>query len=60
MQSSSHEAIAVGHQYKYNGSLDAFRVIFQKDGLKGLWRGVESSVPRAGVGSAVQLTTFTR
>ncbi|XP_077296959.1 solute carrier family 25 member 35-like [Arctopsyche grandis] len=60
MQSSSHETIAVGHQYKYSGSLDAFRVIFRKDGLKGLWRGVESSVPRAGVGSAVQLTTFTR
>lgn len=59
-QSSSNAAIAVGYQYNYSSSREAIRTIFMKDGFRGLWRGVESALPRAGVGSAVQLTMFTR
>lgn len=41
------------------GVSDAFVSIYRRDGLSGLWRGVNGAVPRVMVGSAVQLATFT-
>lgn len=38
---------------------DAFVTIYRREGLIGLWRGVNGAVPRVMVGSAAQLATFT-
>ncbi|KAM8914544.1 solute carrier family 25 member 34 isoform 2-T3 [Spinachia spinachia] len=43
----------------YLGVFDAFVTIYRRDGVIGLWRGVNGAVPRVMVGSAAQLTTFT-
>ncbi|XP_073172403.1 solute carrier family 25 member 34 isoform X2 [Lepidochelys kempii] len=42
----------------YLGVSSAFETIYRKQGLVGLWRGVNGAVPRVMVGSAVQLATF--
>lgn len=43
----------------FQGVSDAFVTIYRKEGLIGLWRGVNGAVPRVMVGSAAQLATFT-
>jgi solute carrier family 25 protein 34/35 len=35
-----------------------FKRIYKREGVKGLWRGVDAAVARVMVGSAVQLATF--
>ncbi|XP_008407984.1 solute carrier family 25 member 34 [Poecilia reticulata] len=59
LQAQSVDAIAVGHQHNHLGVSDAFVTIYRRDGLTGLWRGVNGAVPRVMVGSAAQLATFT-
>ncbi|MED6255874.1 hypothetical protein ATANTOWER_016234 [Ataeniobius toweri] len=59
LQAQSADAIAVGHQHNHLGVSDAFVTIYRRDGLSGLWRGVNGAVPRVMVGSAAQLATFT-
>uniref|UniRef100_UPI00398F639D solute carrier family 25 member 35 n=1 Tax=Pristiophorus japonicus TaxID=55135 RepID=UPI00398F639D len=58
LQTQSTSAIAVGHQYKHQGMLDALVTIYQRHGIVGLWRGSGAAVPRVMVGSAAQLSTF--
>lgn len=41
------------------GVSDAFATIYRREGVIGLWRGVNGAVPRVMVGSAAQLATFT-
>lgn len=43
----------------FQGMSDAFVSIYRREGLTGLWRGVNGAVPRVMVGSAAQLATFT-
>ncbi|KAK5615204.1 hypothetical protein CRENBAI_004486 [Crenichthys baileyi] len=59
LQAQTADAIAVGHQHNHLGVSDAFVTIYRRDGLSGLWRGVNGAVPRVMVGSATQLATFT-
>lgn len=59
LQAQTVAAIAVGHQHNHLGVSDAFVTIYRKEGLIGLWRGVNGAVPRVMVGSAAQLATFT-
>ncbi|XP_074528070.1 solute carrier family 25 member 34 [Halichoeres trimaculatus] len=59
LQAQSVEAIAVGHQHNHLGVSDAFATIYRREGVIGLWRGVNGAVPRVMVGSAAQLATFT-
>uniref|UniRef100_A0A8C6SCB1 Solute carrier family 25 member 34 n=1 Tax=Neogobius melanostomus TaxID=47308 RepID=A0A8C6SCB1_9GOBI len=59
LQAQTVQAIAVGHQHNHLGVSDAFVTIYRRDGLIGLWRGVNGAVPRVMVGSAAQLATFT-
>ncbi|XP_042568200.1 solute carrier family 25 member 34 [Cyprinus carpio] len=40
------------------GVLSAFMSIYRREGVTGLWRGVNGAVPRVMVGSASQLATF--
>ncbi|KAG5835603.1 hypothetical protein ANANG_G00245740 [Anguilla anguilla] len=58
LQAQTVETIAVGHQHNHQGVSNAFATIYQREGLLGLWRGVNGAVPRVMVGSACQLATF--
>ncbi|KAJ9588225.1 hypothetical protein L9F63_018389 [Diploptera punctata] len=58
LQSKSAESVAVGYQHKHSGSASALWKIYKENGIVGLWRGVGSAMPRAGVGSASQLVSF--
>lgn len=40
------------------GISSAFMTIYRREGVTGLWRGVNGAVPRVMVGSAAQLATF--
>ncbi|XP_003228295.2 solute carrier family 25 member 34 isoform X2 [Anolis carolinensis] len=58
LQAQTIAAVAVGHQHNHQSVSGAFEAIYRKQGLLGLWRGVNGAVPRVMVGSAVQLATF--
>ncbi|XP_053546220.1 solute carrier family 25 member 34 [Bombina bombina] len=58
LQAQTVSAIAVGHQHNHQSVSSAFENIYKKQGILGLWRGVNGAVPRVMVGSAVQLATF--
>ncbi|XP_054857285.1 solute carrier family 25 member 34 [Eublepharis macularius] len=58
LQAQTVAAFAVGHQHNHQSVSGAFETIYKKQGLLGLWRGVNGAVPRVTVGSAVQLATF--
>ncbi|KAI5093752.1 solute carrier family 25 member 34 [Silurus meridionalis] len=58
LQAQTVEAIAVGHQHNHQGIFSAFATIYRREGVLGLWRGVNGAVPRVMVGSAAQLATF--
>ena len=50
--------IAVGHQHAQRTALAMLLHIWRADGFRGLFRGVSAAMPRVGVGSAVQLSTY--
>lgn len=61
MQSYSKDlASSVGHQHDYvnQGTVKALKVVYEKEGLRGLWRGVDAAMVRTGIGSAVQLSSY--
>ncbi|XP_019367120.1 PREDICTED: solute carrier family 25 member 34 [Gavialis gangeticus] len=58
LQAQTVAAVAVGHQHNHQSVSGAFETIYRKQGIVGLWRGVNGAVPRVMVGSAVQLATF--
>ncbi|GBP68757.1 Solute carrier family 25 member 35 [Eumeta japonica] len=58
LQSQAAKAIAVGHQYKYDGAFNALRQIYKNEGVAGLFRGVTPQIPRGMVGSASQMVSF--
>ncbi|XP_045621186.1 solute carrier family 25 member 35 [Procambarus clarkii] len=60
LQSQAAESIAVGHQHHHQGSLPALWGIAKTEGMKGLWRGATTSIPRVGIGSASQLFTYSK
>ncbi|WVQ95562.1 hypothetical protein IAU59_002659 [Kwoniella sp. CBS 9459] len=51
-------ALPVGAQHYYKGSFDALRTILKKDGVLGLWRGVNTALLRTAMGSSVQLPSY--
>ncbi|OWF37171.1 Solute carrier family 25 member 35 [Mizuhopecten yessoensis] len=60
LQSQSVQQIAVGYQHDHQGMMGAFRTVYSEGGILGLWRGVSAAMSRVMVGSAVQLTTFSK
>ncbi|KAG0725833.1 Solute carrier family 25 member 35 [Chionoecetes opilio] len=60
LQSQAADSIAVGHQHKHQGFLAALYGICRKEGVRGLWRGSSTSIPRVGMGSASQLFTYSK
>ncbi|KAJ2008700.1 Mitochondrial oxaloacetate carrier protein [Coemansia thaxteri] len=57
MQSASNFA-AVGFQHNYTSSVDGLRKIWRDGGVRGLYRGMDAAMMRAGAGSSVQLATY--
>lgn len=57
MQSYS-PAFHIGSQTHYKGVIDGISTIWKKEGLKGLYRGVDAAILRTGAGSSVQLPIY--
>ncbi|KAL1923526.1 uncharacterized protein VTP21DRAFT_8506 [Calcarisporiella thermophila] len=57
MQSYSPTA-GVGHQHYYRNTFAALVQIYQSNGVRGLYRGMNAAILRTGVGSSVQLPTY--
>ncbi|KAG0052439.1 Mitochondrial oxaloacetate carrier protein [Gryganskiella cystojenkinii] len=55
---TSHAASVVGHQHHYRHTFQALSRIYGEEGIRGLYRGVDASMLRTGVGSAVQLPLY--
>ncbi|KAF9182978.1 Mitochondrial oxaloacetate carrier protein [Haplosporangium sp. Z 767] len=55
---TSHEASRVGTQHYYKHTADALSSIYRTEGIRGLYRGVDASMLRTGVGSSVQLPLY--
>ncbi|EDW90980.1 solute carrier family 25 member 35 [Drosophila yakuba] len=58
LQAQAAKQIAVGYQHQHASMSDAFRKIYRKNGVFGLWRGSLANVNRATVASAVQIAVF--
>ncbi|KAJ3589924.1 hypothetical protein NHX12_010764 [Muraenolepis orangiensis] len=58
LQSQATSSIAVGHQYQHRSMVHAIASICREHGFRGLWRGSFAAVPRTGVGSGAQLSSF--
>lgn len=58
-QSASYK-YAVGYQHNHKGLVDALITTYKKGGIRGLWKGYTAIIPRNAVGSAVQLSTFSK
>jgi solute carrier family 25 protein 34/35 len=58
LQSQAVQEIAVGYQHKHTGMISAFKEIYSKHGIQGLYRGVSITFPRAMMGSGTQIAAF--
>lgn len=58
MQSYSDAKVAVGFQRKHANMMSAFKKIYRKRGIRGLYRGATANIPRAGLGNGAQLATY--
>ena len=58
LQSRSKGNTKYGFQHGYTGIVDAFTKITKAEGIKGLYHGVDASMLRTAVGSAVQLSVY--
>lgn len=57
---SSHSKAVFGHQHSEvkQGVIFMLKHIYQREGVRGLWRGADASMVRTAVGSSVQLSTY--
>ncbi|XP_023024934.1 solute carrier family 25 member 35 [Leptinotarsa decemlineata] len=58
LQSQAADNISVGTQHGHKGVFAAFKTIYSKEGIAGLWRGANATMLRAVAGSSAQLTSF--
>eukprot|EP00834_Sanchytrium_tribonematis_P001405 NODE_34_length_36538_cov_0.612854.p13 type:complete len:284 gc:universal NODE_34_length_36538_cov_0.612854:20747-19896(-) len=58
LQSATNGATKYGYQHNYGGIVDATRKIIKAEGIRGLYHGVDASMLRTAVGSAVQLSIY--
>lgn len=54
----SSKAVGYQHSYVEKGILYSLKHIYSTDGIRGLWKGVDASMLRTSIGSAVQLSTY--
>jgi solute carrier family 25 protein 34/35 len=57
-QSSAPQLKSVGFQHKYTGIVDAFKSIYNTEGVRGLFRNVEANIIRLMVSGSVQLACY--
>lgn len=48
----------IGYQHEMGSSFSALLQIYRSEGVRGLYRGADAAMMRAGVGSAVQMPTY--
>ncbi|KAL0095376.1 mitochondrial carrier domain-containing protein [Phycomyces blakesleeanus] len=48
----------IGFQHQMGSSVGALAEIWKKEGIRGLYRGADAAMARAGVGSAVQMPSY--
>ncbi|XP_022819694.1 solute carrier family 25 member 35-like isoform X1 [Spodoptera litura] len=60
IQAAAHPSIAVGRQHRYKGMCDGIVTIYKTEGLRGFFAGVSATCTRLAIGSAAQLTTFSK
>ncbi|KAI7886373.1 mitochondrial carrier domain-containing protein [Mucor mucedo] len=48
----------VGHQHEMNSAFSTLVGIYKKEGIRGIYRGADAAMARAGVGSAVQMPVY--
>ena len=60
LQAQAELSIAVGTQHNIKSIPDAVKRIYREHGITGLWRGCTAAVARATIGSAVQLSSFSK
>ncbi|XP_075969959.1 solute carrier family 25 member 35-like isoform X3 [Anticarsia gemmatalis] len=60
IQAAAHPSIAVGRQHKYDGMCDGVIKIYKTEGIRGFFAGVSATCTRLAIGSAAQLTTFSK
>ncbi|XP_012558578.2 solute carrier family 25 member 35 isoform X1 [Hydra vulgaris] len=60
LQSKSSSAIAVGTQHDITNLSSGIISIYREHGVRGLWRGASASMVRVTVGSATQLSAFSK
>ncbi|KAH9629270.1 hypothetical protein HF086_008352 [Spodoptera exigua] len=60
IQAAAHPSIAVGRQHKYKGMCDGIVTIYKTEGFRGFFAGVTATCTRLAIGSAAQLTTFSK
>lgn len=58
IQAQSYGKYAVGYQHHHTGMINGLKHICTKYGMRGLWRGYSSLIPRTMVASSAQLATF--
>jgi hypothetical protein len=59
MQANANQAIAVGHQHKYKGTISAVINIARTEGIMSLYRGSSMSVIRSMIATGVNLSIYT-
>ena len=60
LQSLATKQIAVGYQHAHSTLSGGLRAAYAAQGVRGLFRGISGAVPRVMVGSAVQLSSFSK
>ncbi|KAK4876384.1 hypothetical protein RN001_012806 [Aquatica leii] len=58
LQAQAAQEISFGHQHNHEGTWKAFKNIYNAQGIKGLFQGSTTVLPRLFVGSTAQLTSF--
>ena len=58
LQSNTIGTTKYGYQHGYTGIIDGFSKILKTEGFRGLYHGVDASMLRTAVGSAVQLSVY--
>lgn len=59
LQAQSYGQFAVGYQHSHTGMGNALMSVYRNQGVRGLWHGFEGMIPKAAVGSSIQISSFT-
>eukprot|EP00128_Syssomonas_multiformis_P018850 Colp12_sorted_trinity150504_noHs@17549 len=60
IQAQASSAIATGHQHNYSGVFSAFKLVIEKEGVRGLYKGSSVSMLRSTIATSLNLTVYTK